>query len=144
MILIDANLLLYAVNSDVPQHQLARPWLESVLSSNHEVGFPWVVLLAFIRISTRHGILPRPLSCEQALDYVSEWLGQPQSSIIHPGRRHWQLFRNLLKATGTMGNLTTDAHIAALALENGATLYSADYDFRRFPGLEHVNPLQQQ
>lgn len=142
MILVDANLLIYAVNSDTTQHKPARKWLEATLSSPTDVGFGWVVLLAFIRITTHHRILPRPLSCEQALGYVDDWLQQPQCNIISPGKHHWPIFQNLLSATGTLGNLSTDAHLAALALENGATLYSADYDFLRFPGLQHVNPLQ--
>jgi len=144
MILVDANLLIYAVNADSSQHRLARRWLENTLSGGSDVGFPWVVLLAFIRVTTHHGILPNPLSCGQALAYVDEWLERPLSTVIHPGRGHWALFQRLLQATGTRGNLTTDAHIAALALENGAALHSADYDFRRFPGLHHVNPLQDQ
>lgn len=141
MILIDANLLIYAINSDTKQHKLARKWLESTLSGNADVGFPWVVLMAFIRVTTHHRILPRSLSCEQALAYVDGWLAQPQCCIINPGKNHWSIFQNLLSSTGTVGNLSTDAHIAALALENGATVYSADYDFMRFPGLQHVNPL---
>jgi hypothetical protein len=142
MILVDANLLIYAVNSDAPAHRKARLWLERLLSGTDEVGLPWPVVLAFLRITTRHGILERPLSTEQALAYVDGWLAQPCVTLVTPGATHWAICRNLIRATGSSGNLTTDAHIAALALELGATICSADYDFRRFPGIAHVNPLE--
>lgn len=142
MILVDANLLIYAVNSDAPMHRKARKWLENTLSSSEEVGIPWLVALAFLRITTRQGILERPLSPEQALTYVDSWLAQPYVTLIGPGAAHWPVFRNLLGVSGSAGNLTSDAHIAALALELGATICSADYDFRRFPGINHRNPLE--
>ncbi|MFM7273515.1 MAG: type II toxin-antitoxin system VapC family toxin [Gammaproteobacteria bacterium] len=142
MILIDANLLIYAVNADAPAHRKARRWLESTLSGTEEVGIPWLVVLAFLRVSTRRGILERPLSTEHALAYVDGWLEQPFVSLVGPGPSHWAIFRNLVGASGAFGNLTSDAHIAALALELGATVCSADYDFRRFPGIRHVNPLE--
>ena len=141
MILVDANILLYAVNASAGNHHSARRWLENTLSDDVELGFPWVVLLAFLRISTHRAILENPLPVDTALDYVNSWLQQPGSSIVHPGRRHWEILRNLIKLSGTGGNLTTDAHIAALALENSAKLCSADYDFNRFPGVLHFNPL---
>ena len=142
MILVDANLLIYAVNLDAPLHRKARQWLERTLSSEEEVGLPWLSVLAFLRITTRHGILERPLSTEQALGFVDGWLAQPHVTLIGPGAVHWKVFRNLLGGTGASGNLTSDAHIAALALELGATVCSADYDFRRFPGITHRNPLE--
>lgn len=141
MILVDANLLIYAINEDLPQHRLAREWWESALSGEETVGLPWIVILAFLRITTHGRILVRPLSPEIALSYVQEWLDQPCTLAVAPGRAHWQVLRNLLEATGTAGNLTSDAHIAALAIEHGATVCSADNDFRRFPGVKHVNPL---
>ena len=143
MILIDANLLIYAVNSDAPHHGKARTWLVETLSGKTAVGLPWVCLLAFVRITTRRGILARPLDVIEALDYVDSWLDQPFVEPIRPGDGHWPILRNLVRSSGTAGNLTSDAHVAALALELGATLYSADYDFKRFPGIEHVNPLDE-
>lgn len=142
MILVDANLLIYAVNLDAPHHQRARQWLEETLSGDVEIGLPWNVVLAFIRITTRSGILERPLTCEEATQYIESWLAQPVVRLIAPGDKHWPLFRNLLSRVGASGNLTSDVHIAALAIEHGADVYSADYDFRRFPGLRHINPLE--
>lgn len=141
MILVDANLLLYAVNRDLTQHRIARSWFEKVLSGSEGVGLPWVVLLAFLRITTGRRIFERPLTVESANAYVDQWLSQPVVTIVVPGIGHWSILRNLLAQTGTGGNLTTDAHIAALALEYGCTVYSSDNDFKRFVGLSHVNPL---
>jgi toxin-antitoxin system PIN domain toxin len=143
MILLDANLLIYAVNSDAPHHERARTWFENAMSGAETVAFSWGVLLAFLRITTRSGILATPLTGEQAMAYVDEWLTQPVSEVIHPGTNHWGVLRNLLHTSGTLGNLTSDAHLAAIAVENGARLYSADYDLRRFAGLRHVNPLEE-
>jgi uncharacterized protein len=141
VILLDANLLIYAVDSDSPRHQPARRWLERTLSGTTAVGIPWVVVLAFLRLTTRAGILRRPLALEPALTYVDEWLAQPFVTLAVPGPRHWPILRNLLRHTGVGGNLTSDAHVAALAIELGASVYSTDHDFARFPGVEHVDPL---
>lgn len=141
MILIDTNLLIYGVNVDAPDHAVARRWLEDILSGGTSVGLPWVCLLAFLPITTRTGILARPLDVEEAAAYVDSWLKQPFVEPVGPSDGHWAVLRNLLRASGTSGNLTSDAHIAAMALERGAPVYSADYDFNRFPGVEHVNPL---
>lgn len=141
MILVDANLLIYAVDRDAPLHEPARRWLEDTFSSTQVVGLPWVVLLAFLRITTRSGIIRYPLAPERAVAYVDSWLELPFVEAVAPGRRHWPILRNLLTTTGTAGNLTSDAHVAALAIENGAAIYSTDHDFKRFPGVEHVNPL---
>ncbi len=141
MILVDANVLLYAVNADLPQHARAREWWEQVLSGSQAVGIPWVVILAFVRLSTNPRIFARPLPVEQAIAYVDQWLEQPPVDAVGPGLNHWPVLRNLLDASGSGGNLTTDAHIAALALEHGYTVYSADNDFRRFAGVNHINPL---
>ncbi|WP_376695969.1 type II toxin-antitoxin system VapC family toxin [Wenzhouxiangella sp. EGI_FJ10305] len=141
MILPDANLLIYAVNRDAPHHQAARTWLEQVLSGTTGVGLPWLVLIAFIRLTTNPRIFESPLSPEAALDIVSGWLEQPCVVPVGPGDRHWLIFSRLLRRDGTAGNLTNDAHLAALAIEYDATLYSADNDFRRFEGLDYVNPL---
>jgi toxin-antitoxin system PIN domain toxin len=139
--LIDANLLIYGVNSDLPQHHVARAWMESVFSGNEAVGLPWVSVLAFFRLSTSPRVFPIPLSVEKAAAYVDEWLELPVVSFVLPGVKHWAILKTLLLTTGTGGNLTTDAHIAALALETGGTVCSADNDFRRYPGLRYLNPL---
>lgn len=141
MILVDANLLLYAVNRDLTRHAEARAWLEAVLSGTTSVGLPWVVVLAFLRITTSPRIFERPLTVEQAGAYVDSWLSLPVVRAVVPGPGHWPILKNLLDSAGTGGNLTTDAHIAALAIEQGYTVYSADNDFKRFAGLRHVNPL---
>lgn len=142
MILVDANLLIYAVDADSPHHRRARAWMEQALSQSEPVGLAWVVLLAFLRITTRPGILRRQLSPEDALDYVESWLKQPCVEVVSPGRDHWRILRSLLAGSGTAGNLTSDAHLAAMAIEHGATLCSADNDYRRFAGLAHDNPLK--
>ena len=112
-----------------------------MLSDPAPVGLPWIVIRAFVRITTRAGIMRRPLSPAEALDYVDSWLQQPCVEIIAPGEQHWPILRRLLEITGTAGNLTSDAHIAALALERGASVCSTDHDFARFPGIRHVSPL---
>ena len=141
MILLDANLLIYAVNRDAPQHGAAREWFEQVLSGDESVRLPWICLLAFLRVTTRPGILANPLTVEQATEFVEEWLEQPFVEAVAPGPGHWPILRHLLLAAGTGGNLTSDLHLAAMAIEQGAAIYSADHDFQRFAGIDHVNPL---
>ncbi len=141
MILLDANLLIYAVNADAPLNRKAKPWLASALSGQETVGFPWSVLLAFLRLTTRPGLFERPLPIDTAFDLVASWLDQPSATIVHPGPRHLQLVRELLRPLGTGGNLTSDAHLAALAIEHRAELCSSDTDFARFNGLKWRNPL---
>lgn len=141
MKLVDANLLLYATDEVSPRHQAARSWLERLLSGDETVAFAWVVLLAFLRLSTNPRIFERPLPADRAFDVVQAWIGQPCAIIAHPGDRHAGLVRQLLRPLGTAGNLVTDAHLAALAIEHGAELNSADSDFSRFSGVRWVNPL---
>ena len=141
MILVDANLLIYAVNADLPHHAAARSWLEQALGGSRTVGLPWVALLAFLRVCTNPRIFERPLSVTQAIDYLDQWMAQPSARPLAPGPRHWQILRELVVTNGTAGNLTTDAHLAALAIEHGCALYSADNDFKRFAGIRHINPL---
>jgi hypothetical protein len=141
VILIDANVLIYAIDQDSPHHTRARTWLEETLSGDTWVGLPWVVILAFIRVTTRPGIVRNPLRPEQAIAFVDSWLRQPYLTAVGPGEHHWRILSNLLRASGTAGNLTSDAHVAALALEHGCAVVSADSDFRRFPGVTLVNPL---
>lgn len=141
MILLDANLLIYAIDMDAPQHARARRWLETTLSGDAAVGLPWIVMLAFIRITTRPGVLRRQLSVEQAIAFVDEWLEQPYVELVGPGASHWPLLKQLLREAGAAGNLTTDAHLAALAIEGGCELASTDHDFRRFAAVRLINPL---
>ena len=141
MILLDANLLIYAVNQDAPLNRKAKSWLESVLSGQQTVGFPWTVLLAFLRLTTRPDLFRHPLPVDTAFDLVASWLDRPSATIVHPGPRHLPVLRELLRPLGTAGNLTSDAHLAALAIEHGAELCSSDTDFARFHGLKWRNPL---
>lgn len=134
MILCDANILLYAVDESSPTHRVARIWLERALSGDETVAMDWQALLAFLRISTRANIFARPLSVDDALDLVDAWLAQPNVVVVTPTDRHAAILRDLLASLGAAGNLTTDAHLAALSIEHGATLYSFDHDFARFPG----------
>jgi toxin-antitoxin system PIN domain toxin len=138
----DVNLLLYAADDSSPRHQDARRWVEATLSSSETVAFAWAVLLAFVRLSTRAAIFERPLEAEQALDLLDGWLDQPCVTVIHPTDRHSAVLRELLAPLGTAGNLTSDAHLAALAIEHGALLCSCDTDFSRFQGLRWIDPLQ--
>lgn len=141
MKLVDANVLIYAVNSDAPHHESARRWLESALSGAEPVGMSWIALLAFLRVTTRRGILERPLPAEDAVAYIDSWLKQPSVELVVPGPNHWAILRALITASGTAGNLTSDAHLAALAIEGGWTLVSTDHDFLRFSGLSVLNPV---
>jgi len=141
MILLDANLLIYAINQDAPLNRKAKLWLESVLSGKETVGFSWNVLLAFLRLTTRPSLFRRPLPVDTAFVLMDSWLGQASVTIVHPGPRHLSLLGQLIQPLGTGGNLTSDAHLAALALEHGAELCSSDGDFARFPGLKWRNPL---
>jgi toxin-antitoxin system PIN domain toxin len=141
MILLDANLLIYAVNRDAPLHRPAKAWLEKTLSEGEIVGLCWPVLLAFIRLTTRPGLFSQPLPLEAALDLVAKWLAWPSVQVVEPTGRHLHVLRGLLTSLGTGGNLVSDAHLAALAIEHGALLCSTDGDFARFGGLRWLNPL---
>jgi len=140
--LVDLNLLLYAVNRDASRHRAARGWLEKTLSGDDPVALPWIVLLGFLRVSTHRRVFPAPLRPEQALSIVGDWLAQPVVRPLEAGPRHWSILRELLAESGTAANLTSDAHLAALAIENGCELCSTDADFRRFRRLRWVNPLE--
>jgi uncharacterized protein len=136
----DVNLLLYAVDESSRHQEGARAWLEEALSGTETVAFSWSVLLAFVRLSTRPVVFERPLSADEALDLVEGWLDQPNATLVDPTIRHVATLRNLLRPLGTAGNLTSDAHLAALAIEHGAELCSYDGDFARFPGLHWSRP----
>lgn len=142
MILIDANLLLYAYNPNAQQHAASRAWLERALSGADFVGFAWLTLWAFLRIGTNPRVFERPLTGDEARSAVSSWLDQPTSGILDPGERHWEILQQLMRAGQAVGPLTMDAALAALAIEHGATLHTTDRDFARFPGLKWTNPLE--
>jgi len=141
MIVLDVNLLIYSVNSDAPLHKKAKSWLETTLSGSETIGLSWNVLLAFARLTARQGLFRNPLRVESAFDLLDAWLGQPSITVIHPGPYHLRLLRELLEPLGAAGNLASDAHLAALAIENQAELCSSDNDFARFPRLRWRNPL---
>lgn len=140
MKLVDANVLLYAVNEDAHHHDSARSWLDDALSGAATVGFSWLALLAFLRLSTKIGLFPRPLTSDVAADRLDDWLAQPAAVVAEPTARHSSLLRQLLKAVGTGGNLVNDAHLAALAIEHRARIVSYDTDFLRFPGIKLETP----
>lgn len=140
MKIVDANVLLYAVNSASHHHEPSRTWLEDALGSRQVVGLPWVVLLAFMRLSTKAAVFPRPLSVAAAADQVEAWLAQPGCVVPEPTARHIGVLGGLLRAAGTGGNLVTDAHLAALSVEHGAAIVSWDRDFARFPGVRSSLP----
>ena len=141
MILIDANLLLYAYDTSSPQHESAKSWLEGVLGAGEAVRFAVVSLLAFVRISTNPRAFMHPLASPEAIEIVNAWLELPQTDLAHPTERHWVLLEELVRSGQARGPMVMDAHLAALALEHGATLQTTDRDFARFPGLRFVNPL---
>jgi uncharacterized protein len=138
--IVDANVLVYAVNSDDPKHEPARNWLDSCLGGRETVGFAWIVLLAFLRLTTRVDLFPRPLGVSDALTIVRLWTEQPPSVIVEPTPRHLDVLAGLLMGVGTGGNLTNDAHLAALAVEHDATIVTFDSDFGRFGGVRWREP----
>jgi toxin-antitoxin system PIN domain toxin len=141
VILVDANLLLYAYHPRAEQHERSRAWLETALSGPDRVGFAWLTLWAFLRIATNPRVFERPLSTHEAEAAVSSWLAQPTAEMLDPGERHWDILRGLMRDGQTAGPLVMDAVLAAIALEHGATLCTTDRDFSRFPRLKWTNPL---
>ena len=141
MILVDANILLYAEDYLQSRHQQARAWWDSQLSGTGVVCLCWTVLSAFIRIGTNPRVFEYPLSLEQALARVQSWLDQPCTRVVLPTERHWTVFKQVLTDGQAVANLVTDAHLAALAIEHGCELASTDSDFARFPKLKWKNPL---
>ena len=141
MILVDANILLYAEDSLNPRHRQAHEWWDNRLSQNEPICLCWTVLSAFIRIGTNPRVFENPLSLKQAIARVQSWLDQPCTRIIRPTEQHWAIFQRMLTETQAVANLVTDAHLAALAIEHGCELISTDSDFARFPKLKWSNPL---
>jgi uncharacterized protein len=137
----DLNLLVYAADETALLHEPALSWVEEALSGPETVALAWLVLIGFVRLVTNPRVFQRPWRADEALDVLDEWLSQPAVTVVHPTERHTAVLRDLLRPLGTAGNLTSDAHLAALAIEHGATLCSCDNDFSRFSGLRWVDPL---
>ena len=144
MILIDANILLYAYVQSSEHHDAARQWIETTLSKPEPVGLAWTTILAFLRISTNPRLLKSPLAAAEAVGIVSGWIESPTVTLLSPTARHWEILSNLITEGQARGPLVTDAHLAALAIEHGATLATNDRDYTRFPGLRILNPLDPQ
>jgi hypothetical protein len=142
MMLLDANLLLYAEDSLSPHHATAREWLDQQLSGVEPVCFCWATLTAFLRITTNHRIMQRPLALTEAGAKVSGWLAQPCVRLVQPTPVHWEILQKLMAEAGVTGNLVPDAHLAALAVEHACLLCSVDGDFARFPSVRWHNPLK--
>lgn len=135
MKVVDVNVFVHATNTQAPESRAAAGWLRHAYASGEPVGLAWAVVLGFVRITTRRGIFAAPLSAEQAIATINTFLSHPATCIIEPTPRHWPVLSRLLVAAGTAGNLTMDAHLAALAIEHGASVVSFDRDFERFAGL---------
>lgn len=141
MILIDANLLLYAYHAGALQHGAAKRWLEEVLSGPDPVGLSWSTILAFLRIGTNPRVFERPYRIDEAVAIVQQWLDCPAVSVLQPGERFWTILKELLSEAHAEAAMVSDAALAALSIEHGATLYSTDRDFRRFRRLKLRDPL---
>ena len=141
MILVDLNILIYALDRSSPRHEVARHWLEATLGGDEEVRFAMHTLLGFLRLSTSPSIFERPLTADRAIGFVSDWLARSNVEIAAPTDRHWIVLSELAAAGQARGSLLMDAHLAALTLEYGATLATTDRDFARFPGLRFRNPI---
>ncbi len=140
MKIVDANVLLYAVNESAEHHEEAITWLDGALNGRSTVGFSWVSLLAFLRLSTKIGLFPSPLTVEQAVDRTRAWLSQPTSVLLEPSPRHLDVLSGLLNPLGGGGNLVNDAHLAALAIEHRGEVVTYDNDFGRFAGVSWSTP----
>jgi toxin-antitoxin system PIN domain toxin len=140
-VIVDANVLLYAVDADSTFHEAARGWLEETLNGPTRVGLPWASLLAFQRISTHPRAAASPLSPGQAWSYIADWLDTDATWVPAPGEKHAEILHRLIIDGDLRGNLVTDAHLAALAIEHGVGVCSTDSDFARFAGLTWVNPV---
>ncbi len=142
MITPDANIVLYAYNEDSKFHNAARDWFEDQVNSKLMLGMTWQVATAFLRISTNPKAFPVPFELGEATAIVSEWVSHPKIKFLVPTSNHWEIFRELVLDGQTTAALMMDAHLAALAIENGATLATTDMDFTRFSKLKTINPLK--
>jgi hypothetical protein len=138
--LVDLNVLLYAVNKDAAHHRAALAWWEQALRGEEPVALAWHVLLGFLRLSSNPDVFPRPLDQQTALGKIDAWLSHPNTRLLREKDDHWEVLRLLIEESGTAGNLTADAHLAALAISHGAVLVSFDSDFGRFEGLRWSRP----
>ena len=141
MILVDANILLYAYDSASGSHASAKAFLEARLSERPVVGFAWQSIVAFLRIGTNPRVRASPMALAEALRHVRSWLSRRNVTVLEPGSKHFEILERLLVDAKATGNLVSDAHLAALAIEHGATLMTSDHDFARFPGLSWEDPL---
>ena len=142
MKLLDANILLYAYDTSSSHHEICRAWLESAFNADEMIALPWQTILAFVRISTNPRAVKHPLSSANACAIVGTWLERPNVVVINAADRFWNILRQQILDAQVSGPLVTDAALAALAIEQGATLCSTDRDFRRFQGLKLVDPIQ--
>jgi uncharacterized protein len=140
VILVDANLLLYAYHPRADQHEKSRAWLEAVLSGRDLVRFAWLTLWAFLRIATNPRAFQHP-SASEAEAAVASWLAQPVAGIVEPGEQHWDILRQIIRQGQATGPLVMDAVLAAIAIEHGATICTTDRDFSRFPNVKWMNPI---
>jgi toxin-antitoxin system PIN domain toxin len=142
VIVLDANLLLYAYDAGSPQHESARAWIERVFSEGEPVGLPWQTVAAFLRVITSPKLRGDRCTVQEAAAIVDQWLAQPNVRLLGPGERHWSILRSAMLEGQVRGPLITDAQLAALAVEHGGVLHTTDRDFARFPGLRWTNPLR--
>ena len=142
MRIVDTSILLPAITPSLPQHEAARKALESAINSDRPVGLCWVVVNAFLRITTKPGLFAKPLRIDEAWDFVERWLEHENVRVVQESEDHARLWSELLRQAGTGGDLTTDAWIAAIALAHGASVLSLDSDFARFPNLRWETPMQ--
>jgi toxin-antitoxin system PIN domain toxin len=141
VIVLDANLLLYAYDSTMPQHDAARSWLNGAFSADELIGLPWQTVSAFLRIASDSRLPGMHFTIEEAIGIVRQWMELKQVRLLAPGERHWSIFQWMLIEGQVRGPMTTDAQLAALTIESGGVLYTNDCDFARFPGLRWINPL---
>lgn len=142
MIIVDANLLLHANDPTSPHRAAARAWLVTAFAGPELVCFAWLTLWAFIRVASNPRLFEQPLSASEAASHVRSWLSRPTVAVLGPGERHWDILQSVIKTGQANGPLVSDAALAAIAIEHGATLCTTDRDFARFPGLKWQNPLE--
>lgn len=141
MIILDANILLYAYDGSSSLHEKARSWVEQVFSEETPVGLPWQTVCAFLRITTNAKLPGERFTIKEAAQIVDQWMKQPNIWFLAPGDEHWPLFRQMIMEGQAQGPLATDAQLAAITIEHGGVLHTTDRDFSRFPGLRWINPL---
>ena len=141
MKITDLNVLLYAINKNSPHHVTVHRWWKTALAGDEPIGLAWIVVLGFLRLTTNPRVFPKPLTARQALEKVEAWLAHDNVRLLRETDDQWRILRNLLEQSGLAGNLTTDAHLASLAIAHGAVLISCDTDFARFEKLRWENPL---